>query len=78
MAVSNAIGFFIMLTAAPTLHAHGAVEIQSSAQAAEALLPIAGRFAFLLFSLGKALGWGATGVMAAAALVIVAHHLLSS
>jgi len=180
MAVSNAIGFFIMLTAAATLHAHGALEIQSSAQAAEALLPIAGQFAFLLFSLGiigtgllavpvlagssafalsetfgwrgslnlsplqgvrfygiiavstfvgvglgfspvdpiralywaavvngvisapimaatmllasnrkimgkftiggplKALGWGATGVMAAAALVMVSHHLLSS
>jgi Mn2+/Fe2+ NRAMP family transporter len=52
MGFSNVIAFFIMLTAGATLNAHGVTDIQSSAQAAEALRPIAGRFAFLLFSLG--------------------------
>ena len=41
-----------MLTTAATLHAHGVTDIQTSAEAAEALRPIAGRFAFLLFSMG--------------------------
>lgn len=52
MAFSNLIAFFIMLTTAATLHAHGVTDIQTSTQAAEALRPIAGRFAFLLFSMG--------------------------
>jgi NRAMP (natural resistance-associated macrophage protein)-like metal ion transporter len=52
MGFSNVIAFFIMLTAAATLHAHGITDIESSAQAAEALRPIAGKFAFLLFSMG--------------------------
>src|SRR6185312_15914284 len=45
MAISNLIAFFIMLTTAATLHAHGATDIQTSAQAAQALRPIAGQFA---------------------------------
>ena len=52
MGFSNLIAFFIMLTTAATLHAHGMTDIQTSAQAAEALRPLAGRFAFLLFSMG--------------------------
>jgi NRAMP (natural resistance-associated macrophage protein)-like metal ion transporter len=52
MGFSNLIAFFIMLTTAATLHAHGVTDIQTSAQAAEALRPIAGNFAFLLFALG--------------------------
>jgi len=52
MAVSNIIGFFIVLTAAVTLHAHGASRIDTAAEAALALKPLAGRFAFLLFTLG--------------------------
>jgi Mn2+/Fe2+ NRAMP family transporter len=52
MAVSNGIGFFIMLTAALTLHAHGVANIATAAQAAQALRPIAGTFAFTLFALG--------------------------
>jgi len=52
MGFSNLIAFFIMLTTAATLYAHGVKDIQSSAQAAEALRPLAGRFAFLLFSMG--------------------------
>ena len=52
MGFSQLIAFFIMLTTAVTLHSHGVSDIQTSAQAAEALRPIAGDFAFLLFSLG--------------------------
>ncbi|HVE01607.1 MAG TPA: divalent metal cation transporter [Sphingomicrobium sp.] len=52
MGLSNLIAFFIILTAATTLHAKGITNIQTSAQAAEALRPIAGPLAFLLFSLG--------------------------
>jgi NRAMP (natural resistance-associated macrophage protein)-like metal ion transporter len=52
MAFSNLIAFFIILTTAVTLNKAGITEIATSAQAAEALRPIAGEFAFLLFSLG--------------------------
>jgi NRAMP (natural resistance-associated macrophage protein)-like metal ion transporter len=52
MAVSNLIAYFIILTTAVTLHAHGKTDINTAAQAAEALRPIAGAFASLLFSLG--------------------------
>ena len=52
MAISNLIAFFIMLTAAATLNAAGKTDIQTAEQAAEALRPIAGDAAFLLFSLG--------------------------
>jgi Mn2+/Fe2+ NRAMP family transporter len=49
MAFSNLVAFFIILTAAATLNG---VDIQSSAQAAEALKPVAGEFASLIFALG--------------------------
>lgn len=52
MALSNLVAFFIILTAAATLHAHGITQISTSAQAATALEPLAGRFAFLLFVCG--------------------------
>jgi NRAMP (natural resistance-associated macrophage protein)-like metal ion transporter len=52
MAFSNLIAYFIILTAAFTLHTHGKTDINSAAEAAEALRPIAGPFAALLFSLG--------------------------
>ena len=52
MAVSNIVAFFIMLTAAATLHAHGVTNIQTAAQAARALEPLAGRFAYVLFASG--------------------------
>ena len=52
MAFSNVIAFFIILSAAATLHRAGITDIQTSAQAADALRPLAGDFAFLLFSLG--------------------------
>ena len=52
MTFSNLIAFFIILSTAATLHASGVTDIQTSAQAAEALRPLAGEFTFLLFSLG--------------------------
>ena len=52
MAFSNIIAFFIMLTTAVTLYTHGVHDIQTSAQAAEALRPIGGEFTFLLFAAG--------------------------
>ena len=52
MAFSNLIAYFIILTVAVTLNANGKTDIDSAEQAAEALRPIAGQFAFLLFSLG--------------------------
>ena len=52
MGFSNIIALFIMLTTAATLNAHGVTDIQTSSQAADALRPIAGRFAFTIFALG--------------------------
>jgi Mn2+/Fe2+ NRAMP family transporter len=52
MGLSNLVALFSSLTAAATLHANGVTDIQTSAQAAEALRPIAGRFAFFVFALG--------------------------
>ena len=52
MAISDIISFFIILTTAVTLNRAGITDIETSAQAANALRPIAGQFAFLLFSLG--------------------------
>src|SRR5712691_13163660 len=68
MAFSNIVAFFIILTAAATLHTHGITEISTSAQAATALEPLAGRFAFLLFVCGiVATGLLAVPVLAASA-----------
>ncbi len=52
MVFSNTIAFFIVLTTAATLHAAGMTSIETSAQAAQALRPLAGEAAFLLFGLG--------------------------
>jgi NRAMP (natural resistance-associated macrophage protein)-like metal ion transporter len=52
MGISIFIAFFIMLTTAVTLHVAGVTDIQTSSQAAEALRPVVGQFAFLLFALG--------------------------
>jgi NRAMP (natural resistance-associated macrophage protein)-like metal ion transporter len=52
MGFSNLIAFFIILSAAATLHAAGITDIQTSAQAAEALRPLGGPVTFLLFSFG--------------------------
>lgn len=52
MTFSNLIAYFIIVTTAVTLHTHGITDIQTSAQAAEALRPLAGQATFLLFALG--------------------------
>lgn len=52
MGFSNLVSFFIILTTAVTLHLHGITNIQTSAQAAEALRPLAGEFTFALFTAG--------------------------
>lgn len=52
MGFSNLVAFFIILSAAATLHRAGITDIQTSAQAAEALRPLGGHATFLLFSLG--------------------------
>ena len=52
MTVSNLIAFFIILSTGATLHAAGVTDIQTSAQAAEALRPLAGDLTFALFGLG--------------------------
>jgi len=61
MLYSNLTAFFIILATAVTLHVAGVTDIQSATQAAEALRPLAGDFAFYLFALGI-LGVGAVGV----------------
>ena len=74
MAFSNIIAFFIMLTTAVTLYPHGVHDIQTSAQAAEALRPIGGEFTFLLFA-GGIIGTGmlAVPVLAGSAAYAVAE-----
>jgi len=52
MGFSNLVAFCIILGTASTLNVAGITDIQTSAQAAEALRPLAGQFSFLLFSLG--------------------------
>lgn len=76
MGVSNGVAFAIMLTAAVTLHRAGITTIESSAQAAEALRPLAGEFAFELFALGI-IGTGllAVPVLAGSAAYAVAEGM---
>jgi Mn2+/Fe2+ NRAMP family transporter len=52
MALSNLVALAIIVTAAATLHAAGKTDVDSSQTAAEALRPIAGEFAYLIFALG--------------------------
>ncbi|MES2442800.1 MAG: divalent metal cation transporter [Pseudomonadota bacterium] len=52
MAFSNLVALAIVFATAATLNAHGVTDITTSSQAAEALRPIAGQFAFALFALG--------------------------
>jgi NRAMP (natural resistance-associated macrophage protein)-like metal ion transporter len=52
MGFSNFVAICIMVAAAATLHAQGVNHIESSAQAAEALKPVAGQFAFIVFAVG--------------------------
>ena len=52
MGLSNLVALFIVWTTAATLNAHGITNIETSAQAAQALRPLAGPFAFTVFALG--------------------------
>ncbi|MBV8835921.1 MAG: divalent metal cation transporter, partial [Alphaproteobacteria bacterium] len=52
MAFSNVISLAIILTTAAALHRNGITDVQSSVQAAEALRPVAGDFAFVIFAVG--------------------------
>ena len=52
MGFSTLVALAIIMATAATLHARGIVDIQSAAQAAQALEPVAGKVAYLLFSLG--------------------------
>jgi Mn2+/Fe2+ NRAMP family transporter len=61
MFYSNITAYFIMLATAVTLHVAGVTDINTAAQAASALRPLAGDFAYLLFALGI-LGVGLIGV----------------
>ena len=61
MLYSNITSYFIILATAVTLHSAGITDIQTAADAANALRPIAGDFAFLLFAIGI-LGVGMIGV----------------
>ena len=61
MFYSDLTAFFITLATAVTLHAAGITDINTAAQAASALRPLAGNFAFMLFALGI-IGVGMIGV----------------
>jgi NRAMP (natural resistance-associated macrophage protein)-like metal ion transporter len=74
MFFSNLVMYFIILTTAATLHAHGQTNIQTAREAAEALRPLAGSGAYLLFSVGL-IGTGmlAVPVLAGSAAYAVAE-----
>src|SRR5438045_8079883 len=57
MFFSNLVMYFIMFTTAAVLHSHGKTDIQSADQAAQALAPLAGPFALVLFA-GGMIGTG--------------------
>jgi NRAMP (natural resistance-associated macrophage protein)-like metal ion transporter len=74
MFFSNLVMYFIILTTAATLHAHGQTHIETAREAAEALRPLAGKGAYLLFTLGL-IGTGmlAVPVLAGSAAYAVAE-----
>ena len=72
MAISNLIAFFIVITTAATLNANGVTDIQTSAQAAEALRAVAGPLTFAIFAAGII----GTGMLALPALVGSAAYAL--
>lgn len=73
MFFSNLIAFFIMVTAAATLHANGITSIETADQAALALRPLAGDLAYLLFAVGII----ATGLLAVPVLAGSASYAIS-
>ncbi|MFA5750288.1 MAG: divalent metal cation transporter [Candidatus Shapirobacteria bacterium] len=65
MLFSNLIAFSIILTTAATLHANGIINIETPQQAALALKPLAGNFAYILFAIGIiGIGWQSIPVLA--------------
>ena len=73
MGFSHLVALFIVVATAATLHAHGITRIDSAAEAAEALRPIAGDLAFALFALGMI----GTGMLAVPILAGSAAYALS-
>lgn len=73
MTFSNLIALCIVIATAVTLNEHGITNIQTSAQAAEALRPVAGDFAFAVFALGII----GTGLLAVPVLAGSAAHAVS-
>jgi NRAMP (natural resistance-associated macrophage protein)-like metal ion transporter len=73
MFFSNLVMFFIIATTASTLHPHGIRNIETASQAAEALKPLAGDFAFILFALGVI----GTGLLSVPVLAGSASYALS-
>jgi NRAMP (natural resistance-associated macrophage protein)-like metal ion transporter len=74
MAFSDLISVAIIMSAAATLHAHGITQIGSAADAAQALRPVAGSFAFALFAIGIiGTGFLAVPVLAGSAAFAVAE-----
>ncbi len=79
MSFSNIVAIFIVFAAAATLNAHGVTTIETAAQAAEALRPVAGGFAFLLFAFGiVGTGLLAVPVLAGSAAYAVSETLGTS
>jgi Mn2+/Fe2+ NRAMP family transporter len=65
MLFSNLMTFFIIITTAATLHANGITNIETPQQAALALKPLAGNFAYILFAIGIiGIGWQSIPVLA--------------
>jgi Mn2+/Fe2+ NRAMP family transporter len=76
MAFSNLVALAIILTAAATLHAAGKTDVDSSQMAAEALRPIGGKFAFLIFACGiLGTGFMAIPVLAGSAAYAIGEAL---
>jgi NRAMP (natural resistance-associated macrophage protein)-like metal ion transporter len=74
MLLSNTVMYFLILTTAATLNAHGLKDIETAKQAAEALRPLAGRGAYFLFTLGL-IGTGmlAVPVLAGSCVYVIAE-----
>lgn len=74
MFFSNLVMFFIIVTTASTLNIHGITNIETADQAAKALVPLAGNFAFLLFAIGiVGTGFLAVPILAGSAAYAVAE-----
>ncbi len=73
MLISNIVMFFIIVTCAATLFAHGITNISTAAEAAEALRPLAGNAAYLLFAIGMI----GTGILSVPILAGAASYAMS-